>query len=243
MAYKVLIDGREVGEAAPHGLDHSPLGLWNFASGSELVDSSGNGLTLSSAGSPGYSELVPGLRVAWMPPSPNSYLYRPANDASLTIQGAITVEFMCNLSSSPTTGVSVFFGGTAASEANNNQWDLRLNNGTFRTRIQHDGYVTEDIDYTTTAPYLLPTHVALTRNADGKTYKLYLNGVLDDTQVATNAPTGGTNSRLGICATVIPNNFLQCGICSLKVIGSELTPNEVKAEFNKTLGPIYGYAA
>jgi hypothetical protein len=93
-----------------------------------------------------------------------------------------------------------------------------------------------------------PVHIAVTRAADGLTYKWYVNGVLRETIVATTPPPvgGGTLGRLTLFThpSVVTDTFDFFGVtieaASLKIVGSELTAAEVNAEFERTLGPVYG---
>ena len=88
--------------------------------------------------------------------------------------------------------------------------------------------VYSDINIT---PYCIPCHIVLTRTSGSPcTITLYLNGVSVASQSVT-PPSGGDSGTLKLFRTTTP-----IIISSFKIISSALTPDQVKSEYNKTLG-------
>jgi len=221
--------------AQMHDLTHSPVVLYNFESGSELVDSSGNGLDLDTeVGTPRYADLISGISMVDLD---GSNLRRSSsNDSELNITGAVTVELFA-INRNSTGGIAISYQG-----GDTQFWDARV----AATEKYGTGYrksggsfveVASDVTWAR-GPEL--QHFAVTRASDGKTYKFYVNGVLKDTEVAANTPQSGTDSAVNIGANRLNAARFNGFVGSIKVVASELSADDIKAEYNRTLGPLLG---
>ena len=214
-------------------LTHSPVALYHFDG--TLNDSSGNNLHIDS-GTPTYREIFPnfiGLS------STQPLLQRSIHDPLLTITGAVTVECLAVLTGTGSFVVAAFT-ATGETEATNILWQLDSPTGDGLRNFWEFGAGTNggtgEILGNRVLPRLhVPCHLAITRASDGVS-RAYVNGVqLGSTTSALTLPTGGSTSNLQIAAA---SNIAKFG---LKVIAAELTPGEIAAEYNRTLGPAYGF--
>jgi hypothetical protein len=229
-----------------HDTTHSPLGLWQFNHGS-YADSSGNGRTLSvSKGAPTWSQLFPGVECLFFNGDPviGLRLIYNVDDAVLeALNGAITIEALgaFRVYVGATAQRMITFEGSGETEVENFLFSVAFNTA-YETEWLHEHGA--GINDTYAVPYqpqdLQPCHFAVTKTA-GQVVQFYLNGLpLGPPSAALTAPTGGTgNNRLyvGGASTGSWSGYL----ASLKLIGSALTAAEIKAEYNRTMGPAFGY--
>jgi hypothetical protein len=223
-----------------HGLDYDPVALYQMSDGTG-TDSSGNGLHLTGNGGivtqpiPGF----PGTRLTG-----GAYFWRASNDALLTIPGAITVECLICIEQTPfdsPAAVLLSFQGPTEDQADNILYDCRVYGLNWYSSMEYGPGTTEQRGSTAGGNWTYsPYHMAWTRNADGKTENWYLNGVLADTVVGTGVPDGGTAARLMVGATSTGGSLWYRWLASLKIIPFELSADQVKQEYNRTLGRAYG---
>ncbi|HWA71536.1 MAG TPA: LamG-like jellyroll fold domain-containing protein [Polyangiaceae bacterium] len=225
-----------------HDTTHSPVGLWQL--NGSLSDSSGNGNTLTvDTGTARYVDIVPGKLAHFFDGS--TRLIVSSFVSALAIAGDMTVEFFLQLDSDPTVGPSVFAhdasGETSGANALYSMDFTSSTNKTPRWFSEH-GSGTDDT-FTVSAPSGLPPihnvgHVAIVRSSN--TIQFYWNGrTLGSASSALTTPDGGSSGRLRIGGSA-SNTISRCLICSFKIIASALSANDVKAEYNRTLGPLYG---
>lgn len=169
----------------------SPEAVWQFdGSANELDDRTANGHDLTVEGGSELHAAAEGL-IGFV--SNNSFrLYDGASPAGLRTTGAVTAEFLVSMQPGV---LSVLFGiyGTDETEAMNNLYAFTVRDTTRLIRADHEYSTGSDETHDFSAmPLFGPVqHIAITRSSNGLTYKLYIDGQLVDTQVASNAPTGG----------------------------------------------------
>jgi hypothetical protein len=218
---------------------YEPVGLWNF--NKVLTDNSGNGFDLTLSGTAKYA-IIPGFNLTGFMFNGSSYLYRPTNDAALTITGELTIETIIYmpLTNAPTTSnLSIIsFGSSGDAEANNYLYKLTGSNGTKMTIFSElDAGIDNYAETANVFTSQVPLHLVITRNLSGDTIKLYLNGVLTNTLTGLIKPTGGTSSFLYIGADS-SGYYLSNGtvIFSVKILNKELTQAQILSEYNNSIG-------
>lgn len=225
-----------VAVANPHGLEFSPVGLWQF--NGNMNDSSGNGFTLAvESGSIHYGQLLPGIRGALLV---SARLFYVTFTSTLAITGDMTVECLINL---PSYLISlrdlVSHENAGETSADNSLYGIDMVSGTGNVGFFSENNSGVDQYYALTErPPLNPFHFAATRISN--VIQFYLNGKAWGAPSSTlTAPTGGSSGRfrVGLSASFGPEGV----IASLKVIASGLTPTQVASEYNRTLGGLYGY--
>jgi hypothetical protein len=242
IASTIVIDSISVvsGDYAQlHDNTHSPIVLYNFEEGFELVDSSGNGFDLNStSGTPIYGELISNIRMVNLR---SASIRRTTAVSDLAITGAITIEaFVVN--NGP---VAEFNNNIVISyqSANSQFWDMRLSN--LLLGISYWNGSTFIISSSNISKSFIPKleHWAITRASDGITYKFYINGILLDTITSPGAPSGTHDDEtLNIGSNRASTSNFNGFIGSVKVIDGLLSDADIKAEFNRTLGPVLGLA-
>jgi hypothetical protein len=220
-----------------HGLEHQPLGLWQFAPTALYTDSSGNGRTLtieSGAELTAFTHpAVGGFRL-----NGSTTLYYNAHDSALAITGDVTYEEICLLSSE--TNSAAFFNYVASGETEdtNQLYGMRFTSSAPAVEwVSEHGAGLDDTATLATShqtPHQL-CHWAVTRTSN--VVQLYLNGrPRGAPQTIANAPTGGTSAaarlRIGPAARTLTSS---------KLIAGSLSAAEVAAEYNRTLGPAFGF--
>lgn len=232
------------GGGAPqyHDTTFSPVALWQF--NGDLTDSSGNGFDLlTGTGTERYASLFTGFQMLNM----NLVARRSINDSLLTLTGEWTIECLVSVPANETGAdrTLISFEGGTEFENTNHLYNIRLNGSNNLENFCE--YSTGANSFRATSipqSDLRPIrHLAVTQSSDGKTNRFYIDGVFQEEVTATNAPTGGTNSRIGInghqdnSARFVDDDGL---IASVKIIASKLSDSEIASEYNRTLGPVYG---
>lgn len=219
-----------------HDTTHSPLGLWQFSGG--LTDSSGNGRTLTvESGTSRFTEIFPGVQGAFLDGS-TTLIFNTA-DAALRLTGDMTIECLLQLSEYTTDRYVVSHGAAGETSADNVQYSINVldNAGEFGYYQESGSGVDAGVQMATLRPPINQLcHLAVTRIS--QVVRVYLDGVLKATSATLTVPDGGSNGRFRIGSA---DNFAPiCALASVKLIGSGLTTDQVKAEYNRTLGRFYG---
>lgn len=230
-----------------HSTAYQPLGLWQFSAaatggGTGMSDSSGHGYDLSlEAGTQRYAHITQTMQGLYLDGSSNLFLN--SAEAAFQITGDLTVE-MLFLHLAPAVNDTYWFahGNAGELEADNVLYSL----GYFSAAptvgwLQESGAGT---DRTGTPANVGPTpgvlcHWAVKRS--GNVVTLYNNGHQwgAATTIAA-APTGGTSGRFRIGALTAGNRITGV-MASFKLITRALTADEIRGEYNYTLGPSYGF--
>jgi len=225
------------GQLAKFDNTHSPVVRYDF--NNSLADSSGNGRDLTMA--TGTARYRSGWgNVVGIDPAAGIPYHSPL-EAALRITGDITIEMLLVFTDVPS-GVRLFeHGATGETEATNILYQLTISNQNSMAWFSESGAGVDESDatFSSDAPALpavgVPFYLAVRRQSN--VVRVYLNGVQwgSDSPTLT-TPTGSTSGQLVICSTGT-NKPLFLGF---KVIASALTDNEVKEEYNRTLGQAFG---
>jgi hypothetical protein len=220
------------GTIARFDLTHSPVGLWHF--NGNLNDSSGNGLNLT--GSVTYRHVwtnIMGLV--------SGTAARSAFDAALAITGDITIQALCIMRIAPVGAVIAGFNGPFASDtaANNYLYQFALTNQDVMAWFSESG-AGVDASFNSTGAgaglpsFNTPMHIVARRASNIITY--WVNGVqFGSASSALTTPTSGTSAVFSTHANSgAPDMF------GLKVINSAITDQQIRDEYNRTLGAAFG---
>lgn len=183
----------------PSGLS-APSAIYQFDdSASELNDRIGSNTLTLGAGTEQHAS-IDGLVGYYL----DSSTRLSNGDNALNATGAITVELTLSAVAVPSgIGLIILHEPTSTSEnaADNATYYFYQGNQLLTIYLnQEGGSGTNDTNNATVA--VLPVggihHLVYTRASDGVTRKIYLDGVLLASSVATVAPTSGTNGRFHI---------------------------------------------
>jgi len=227
----------------PHGFDYSPVALWQL--NGNLRDSGPNKFTLtletSGTGGERYAN-IGGLQGFYFDGATNLLA---GLDSRLQTNGDVTVEFIAHVV--PFTLGCLVGTGTAGSdtEPNNDQYTIYANNAAaigITSFWEHDA----GVDVSTQTQYS-PNgmcHIAMVKSLGGTAVQFFANG-LPASPIVTGltASTGGTTSQVRIGSDHSGNTsaFRLSGfMSSVKIVLSALSAAQVKDEYNRTLGPVYG---
>lgn len=219
----------------PHGLDHAPIGLWQF--NETLNDTSGNGFHFAlNAGNLRYTEICPGLR-ALSVAATNKFLFATTGTA-LQRTGDITIEMLLLLYGLPA-GIApiVSYQASGETEATNTLYEVGINVDQLRWFSESGAGVDATYAIDRVPPIGRVCHLAVRRASN--VIQTFVNGsALGPPSGTLVAPTGGTTAQLWIggAGTFPP----ACALASLKVIAGALTDAQVAAESNRTVGPALG---
>jgi len=214
---------------ALHDTTYSPLALYQLQG--DGTDNSGNGKDLTPTGTPVFEPGWVGLGLQ----GSASHRYTRA-DTDFEITGAISICALVR--PGPVTGndTIVAYADSGETEAANALfWFYFI--GTNLSFSHEYGAGNNEIFSTTVD--VNPNEwvwVGVTRDAAGTGVNLYLNGVSVGSTTFANAPTGGTSGNLNICALPGGSEPYDGTLQSLKIIGSELSSAQMKAEYDRCFG-------
>lgn len=227
---------------------NNPVGLWNFDS--SLLDSSGNGNTLSvDTGTLVYQDFVPGQSCVSFN---GSTRLKVASGfvSGLALTGDMTVMFIWLLDNDPTATNNYFYSHANSGEtlADNYLYSLTCTQSGGSTPPRNLTWLSEhgagvDDSFATVAPLSYPSVHSINFFATTRTSNViqhYCNGkVFGSPSSALTAPAGGTSGRLYIGGD--PSSTFSHGLCyGLKICNSALSAAQIKAEYNATMGPAFG---
>lgn len=222
-----------------HDTTYSPVGLWQFDE--SLADASGGAHTLAmNAGTLVYTEIYPVLRALYLLPTDD--LRYNTTGSTLFIAGDITIAMLLRPTLLPTASAYLLtYGGGSSSSANNIQYSVGIGPAGLPLWRQAHGSGTV-ASYSPTG-FGIPSdlcHLAVTRTSN--VVQFYLNGrVLGPASSALTAPDGGSTSVLFI-GDIAGGSNVECCLHSLKIVASALTATQVKGEYNRCLGAVFGQA-
>jgi len=209
-----------------HDTTHSPVALWQFES--DLTDASGNGIDLTCAGEYSFVELFPGYGVTGVCSGGTEFV--PSGyEASLDIDGALTIEMMVSLAT-----WSLIEHKLVGFDRPNQPYQLSHTYGIMRYFAEY-GAGTNISQYSSSIPIGVPLHFAFTRSADvagQQQIKWYTNGY-ETYSIAVTSAAAANNPILEVmeganCAGTI--------MASLKIIASELSAAQILTEAQRCLG-------
>lgn len=233
---------------------HAPVGLWNFDN--TLADTSGNGNNLVlAAGNPGFSDVVPGKKglFVWV----GSRYATPAAVPLLQLTGDYTMEVILQQDGNPITNnavIATYRGITSGLEADNILYQFRVDATGAFTTTRNVASVTQSgaavaATYTSagTSDSLGCIHniVFLAIRRQSNVMQFFLNGLpFGNPSGVLATPTGGNgvNTRFVVGANGPSAVAVEVAVLifGLKLINRALTDEEVKAEYNRTMGPAFG---
>jgi len=228
---------RSSGIVAPHDTTHSPVALYQL--NETLDDTSGNALTgLTVVGTERYTEILPGIRGLVCS---GNYAYVNATEASIQITGDLTLECIVVLYSLPAATLTIIEHAlTGETEVTNVLYKIGVQSGGVLEYFAEQG-AGVNIQYLLNRMMSvgIPVHVALVRSSNNVTF--YLNGEqIGATSTGLSAPTGGASGKLYIGTNSDASQDWNGVVASVKIISSALTAAQIKAEYNRTLGPALG---
>ena len=179
-----------------HDTVYAPTGLWQFASGSILTDSSGNSATLTQDSTHGASTPVGGIRPNHQANSDFLYYRNETDEYQYT--GAMSISLL-------------FKADSYAHSGGDNYYRMVMcglhgqTNGRYSLLLDPTGHLYYDHKNGGTVYYVILTdlyydlyrwhHLALTRESDGRTITFYLDGEKIFSTIMGAAPgSGGTNN-------------------------------------------------
>jgi hypothetical protein len=130
----------------------------------------------------------------------------------------------------------VYYGGTAETEATNYAYQLSVPpDRRLRLFWEYGRGVNAEVNSTIKTPYDCPVYLAVTRDANNPAnITFYINAIKEN---AGSAPrfTGATTANFQISTNTVLMREKTI-IYGVKIIGRELTEQEIYSEYNKTLG-------
>lgn len=169
----------------------APEAVWQFdGTASELDDRTANGHDLTLADGTVAHAAADGLIGLF---SRNSFTLTAASPAGMRTTGSLTAVFLVAISEPTTTSYLLRCNAVGEAEADNELYSLAvLTSSLFRESHEYGAGSNEVLSFDAALLFGPLQHVAMTRSSDGLTHKIYVDGQLLDTQVAANAPTGGS---------------------------------------------------
>jgi hypothetical protein len=168
-----------------------------------LTDRSGNGHDLTmNAGTDIYEMTDQSERCLQTYSASWTFPWTAAKSATFNETGALTIEWTAKVQEYDTgSDMTLFVIGNLVSGSSSLNttcavlvMEADADPCAIRVIHEHGGGVNDEVEFPWTIPFARLGHMALTRAADGKTYKLHSDGELLDTQVAANAPDGGAGA-------------------------------------------------
>lgn len=227
------------GRARQHTNLHTPLILWQFDG--NALDTSGNGFDQAwTSGTARYTELAPGLVGAFFDGSSGMTRAYNATIAAALIAGSWTVEVLGRIGWNSALQSIFTHGVTGETEATNvlASWSL-LAGGGSEALHEHGAGVNQS--HTVAQAYNNGAlfHGALRKSS--QSYQFFHNGrVAGSASSALTAPSGGTSGTLNVGIGISANQLIGGSLASFKLVPRALTNAEILAEYNYTLGPVYG---
>lgn len=244
----VASSASEAGLAQYHGLHYGPIGLWQFDRSMSDTSGSGNDFSIST-GTERYAPLLPNVRGFFFD---GSTILIAASDPAFQITGDMTGEclavFPRQVDADASNNPSLMACGTFSTpgEAANQLYDVNITSNSHVTFFHENGSSLGNVATLsdTVVEIGAPVHFAWVRTVADKTYRVYVNGEVLGSGTYTNDPTGGTSSPLRMASSGGADPILHDSVvASMKLFDKALTADQIKAEYNRTLGPVYGALA
>lgn len=235
------LTGRPLQLAQYHDTTHNPLGLWQF--NGNLNDSSGNGKTLSvGAGTARYGDISPQLKGLYFDGSTRVQI----TDASFRLVGDMTIEMLVFIQTIGANTAPILISCMDSGETNTTNYLYSIyavNPGYFLQYFYETG-AGNNFSYSNTTgsiPMGEVFHLAMVRQSNVVSF--YINGKLNGaaSSTLTSPDTPGTQI-LYIGGNVQDVSFTGA-LASVKIINSALSQPQIEAEYNRTLGNLYGKTA
>lgn len=227
-----------------HDTAFNPVALWQLSG--NLLDSGPSAYDLVVAtGTERYAPLVPGIVGAYF--DAYTKLSSSVVPANLLLTGAVTVECIVSVTAQNTSSQYICILGSTGENYNTNYvWSVSVDTNSNALRyFAETGSAGTNILYSLTAslPTGMPIHLALVRGSDYQV-TFYANGekIGSSSSALTNPSiTSATyTGRVQLGGDDGVTQRFQGTLASLKVINGALTAQQVRREFEYTLGPMYG---
>jgi hypothetical protein len=215
---------------------YDPVALYKLDG--NLSDSSVSGLadlTLES-GIERYCPVCPGMVGFWCDASTSLYLN--SIESVVQITGDLTVECIVNPAQIFSASGDLFYcAASGETEASNYVYALTIIASSHVLQYFAEYSAGTNIVFPSSGSVIpgIPVHVAMVRESNDVTF--YANGQqIGAASSGLNSPSGGTSGLLHMSTTGFVGAF-----CSAKIIDKALNPDEIKDEYNRSLGHLYGY--
>lgn len=221
-----------------HDLTFGPVGLWQLHG--NLVDTSGSGIGLTVNSLTQYCDLYPNY-VCYDGLHGNGFHATVPSPAPLALTGDMTVELLIRIPDDIRGSSSRYilaYDANTGTAAGNRLWGFGYGSGGFPIWNQQSG-IGVDSNYNL-SQNIFPSglfHLAITRTSN--VVQFYVNGLpLGPASSALTTPTGGSSStfQFGFGGGAP----LAAQIASIKIVPNALTATNIKSEYNRTLGNLYG---
>lgn len=247
----VFINRPTLGSIEYFDATHSPVGLWNFNGTLNPVPGFGYNLT-AAAGPVAYADITPGKRGLYVMVG-NRFENATGNASNVALLGDMTM--LAILQRDGTTGLQTIAthagNGLGVASGQNTNWAFRMDQATS-TAARTVSWLSESavgVDATFTSggdASLPPIHNVsfIAARRLGNVIRFYLNGLPfgPDSGILV-APTGGQDATTRFIVGAENRGSLalsQFVLMSLKVVSEALTDDQIKAEYNRTMGPAFG---
>jgi len=222
-----------------HDTAYAPTGLWQFASGSILTDSSGNSATLTQDSTHGASTPVGGIRPNHQANSDFLYYRNETDEYQYT--GAMSICLLFKADSYTHSGGDNYYRMVMCGLQGQS-------NTRYSLAIAPTGHLYYDHKNSSTAYYVTLSdlyydlyrwhHLALTRTSNGRTVTFYLDGEqIFQTTFAAAPGSGGTNNLcIGGLKGYNGGAYDNLSLSSLAIYDKELTAAQVANLSARTLG-------
>lgn len=240
------------GKARYHTTAYDPIVLFqgDNAPGASAIDVSGNGFDAPlAAGSSDRIIILPGddgpLKGFYFDAASYFEIPNPASDANVALRllGDMTIEWIgyfsspigaatravCGMGSTPPSNC-LYRPGMGSDQILFSFWKLVAGTNVFSITGL-------------TAQLWVPHHYAVVRSAGGTTETWWQDGQQIAQQTGLTPPDGGTTATFKLGAGHLGDVPMLGAIASFKLVGHALTDNEVRSEYNYTLGNLYGLVA
>ena len=214
---------------------YDPIALYKLDGNvSDSSDSGFNDLTV--IGNERYADVGLGLRGFFFDGS--SSLELASSEAILQITGDLTIECIVTINMNTAAGqLLVYHAATGETEATNVLYQITALQTTNQMDYFAEYGVGSNINYSAGACFTAGEAMLLGVVRSSNNVTFYVNGLqIGDASSGLVAPTGGGDGTLKIGSAYIEGG----AICSVKILNTALTADQMKAEFNRSLGPVLG---
>ena len=204
-----------------------------------LADSSASNLpNLTVNGNENWTDVGYGLRGFELDGS--SQVYLSSAESEVQITGNLTIEMILRVSSinASASPLVIYCAASGEEEVNNSVYQIALLQNTNQLQYFCEYGAGVNVSYNANAGIgtgAAAVLLAMVRSSGNVTF--YANGVqIGDTSVGLTTASGGSNATLKIGHANIDGG----AICSVKILDVALSADQIKAEYNLSLGPVVG---
>jgi hypothetical protein len=218
---------------------YNPVALYKLDE--DLSDSSASGLSDITVGGADPHELWAdvGLGLKGFYFDGTTQLQLSGSQGAIQVTGDLTIEMIINVASLNLSAgpLLIYMAATGETEDTNTLYQLAVLQTTNQLNYFAEYDAGANISYSPNAALSPGTTVLLGMVRSSSNVTFYMNGLqVGDTSTGLSSPTGGSSGTLKIGHGNIDGGV----ICSVKILDSALTADQMKAEFNNSLGPVLG---